>query len=121
MATAREASECRAALETLVGRSAGLIRFVLPDGELGRPGDNLYRTTFIQDRPRKLLVELDDQLLLVITEPRLSEADQQGVTIRFEQLTFDWQEYANYRPHATTYPPGELTFLPQEAHQKARP
>jgi hypothetical protein len=42
------------------------------------------------------------------------------VTVRFEQLTFDWQEYANYRPHATTYLPGELTFLPQEAHQNAR-
>jgi hypothetical protein len=77
--------------------------------------------TFVEDRPRKLLVELDDQLLLVVTEPRLHKADEHGVTIHFEQLTFDWQEYANYRPHATTYPSGQLEFFPQSGQQNARP
>lgn len=112
MATAAGPSECRTALEALVDHSK-LIRFVLPDGELGRPGENLYPMTFIQDRPRKLLVELGSEVLLVITEPALDKADEHGVTVRFEQLTFDWQEFANYRPHAKTYPSGQVDFLPQ--------
>jgi len=37
----------------------------LPDGWLGdRPMENLYQLTYLASRPRRLLIELDDQILV---------------------------------------------------------
>jgi hypothetical protein len=38
---------------------------------MGRPGDNLNQLSFIAARPTKLLIELEEHILLVLTEPRL--------------------------------------------------
>ena len=101
------------AIQGLFAANGGLARFVLPDGELGRLGGNLYRLTFAVARSRKLLLELDDQLLLVLTEPDVLAASRRQVRIRSDQMTFDWQEYSNFLPHATTYPAGQIDFLGQ--------
>ena len=106
-------NEASSAVQRLFEANGGLGRFVLPDGELGRPGDNLYRLTFIAARPRKLLVELDDQLLLIVTGPELEAGDSQRVRLRFAQLTFDWQEYGNLRPHVSTYTADHIDFVGQ--------
>ena len=107
------AAAVQQALERVFSANGGLVRFSLPDGELGRPGDNLCRLSFIEARPHKLLVELDEQLLLVLTEPAVVEVTDRHARVTFEQLTFDWQEYGNLRPHAKTYTAGEMTFVGQ--------
>jgi hypothetical protein len=103
----------REALVSLFKSNLGLAHFVLPDGGPGRPGDNLYELTFIAARQRKLLVELDDQLLLIVTEPKVEAASDRAVHLAYRQLTFDWQEFVNLRPHASTYVVGTLKFSGQ--------
>lgn len=51
-----------------------LVRMRWSQGELGRPGDNLYQVTFVAARPHKLLIEFDEQVLAVLTEPRVAQA-----------------------------------------------
>jgi hypothetical protein len=84
-----------------------------PDGELGRPGENLYRLTFSEARPHKLLLELDDQLLLIVTDPEMVGASDEQVRLSFAQLTLDWQEYGSLRPHVSTWSSGNLTLSAQ--------
>ena len=86
---------------------------VFPDGELGRPGDNLYRLTFAQVRPHKLLLELDEQLLLVLTEVAVDASPDYEVVLRFRQATLDWQEYGSLTPHASTWGTGTVTLSAQ--------
>src|SRR4051794_13520109 len=106
-------NEALDAIRTLWQANGGLARVRTPDGELGRPGDNLYRLTFWEARPHKLLLELDEQLLLIVTEPALVAASTLEVRLSFAQLTFDWQEYGNLRPHASTWTSGQLILSAQ--------
>src|SRR5215471_12046154 len=46
----------------LADGSAGLLRLITPEGELGRLGDNLFRPTFVAALPNRLLVEFEDRL-----------------------------------------------------------
>jgi hypothetical protein len=110
------ATEALAAVQRVLEGSVGLVRMLTPDGELGgRPRENLYRLTFAEARPNKLLLELDDQLLLVVTTPEIVAATDEAVRLSFSQLTFDWQEYGNMRPHASTWTAGHLDLLGQSA------
>jgi hypothetical protein len=108
-----EIETAKAALVRLFESNLGLAHFELPDGGPGRPGDNLYQLTFVAARQLKLLVELDNQLLLVFTEPRIEAANDSCVRIAYRQLTFDWQEYVNLRPRISTYGEGILDFTSQ--------
>jgi hypothetical protein len=108
-----EIEAAKAALARLFESNGGLAHFELPDGGPGRPGDNLYQLTFVLARQHKLLVELDDQLLLVFTEPRVEASSDGEVQVSYTQLTFDWQEYGNLRPHVSTYGEGTLKFRGQ--------
>lgn len=80
------------------------------EGELGRPGDNLYQLSFIAARPHKLLIELDEQVLLVLTEPRLLDSFDAQVRIEFAQMVLDWQGYEDMTPHASTWLAGHLVL-----------
>jgi hypothetical protein len=85
---------------------------ILPDGWFGRPGDNIHALTFLEARKDKLLLELDDQLLLIFTS--LKEVRDEGAEIvlsPFSQLVFDWQEYGSLTPHAYLYRGGEVRFV----------
>jgi hypothetical protein len=115
MAPSEDIESAEGAIVRLFESNRGIAHFELPDGGLGRPGDNLYQLTFVLARRQKLLVELDNQLLLVITEPRVEAASNAEVQVSFRQLTFDWQEYGNLRPHASTYREGTLKFMGQAA------
>ena len=59
-------------------------------------------------RPHKLLVEFDEQLLLIVTEPFVRSADEAAVELGFASLTFDWQGYGDLEPHVSTYSSGLL-------------
>lgn len=96
----------------------GAAALELPDGWFGgRPYDGLHELTFLATRPRKLLVELDERLLLVFTELPVVEERELDHALElelsgFRALTFDYQSYDGAEaPHATRYPNGgEVTF-----------
>ncbi len=90
---------------------AGGPSLVLPDGWFGRPFDNQHTLTYLQQRPHKLLLELDDQLLLIFTDLRSAQVVGRDLVLAgFAQCVFDWQEYSSLAPHATIYRAGEVRF-----------
>src|SRR5579871_1794740 len=91
-------------------RRAGL---VLPSGWFGRPHDNLHALTWSAARKHKLLLELDEQLLLILTEPGPVEIDESELRVtRCAQVTLDWQEYGNMAPRVFTEGWGTVRFVP---------
>ncbi|MFJ1936841.1 hypothetical protein ACIOGZ_29805 [Kitasatospora sp. NPDC088160] len=87
---------------------AGLI---LPSGWFGRPFDNQHQLTWAHVRHGKLLLELDERLLLVLTAPGAPSIDGQNLIVTFAQLVFDWQGYGDLQPHAEAFRTGELQFV----------
>ena len=102
-------SEAAAAIERLAAGDFGLhLRW--SQGELGRPGDNLYRLTFIAARPHKLLIEFDEQVLAVLTEATLRRATDVEVVVSYDQLTIDRQGYGDMTRHCESFAEGEFTI-----------
>ena len=87
-----------------------LVHMRWSQGELGRPGDNLYQVTFVAARPHKLLIEFDEQVLAVLTEPRLTQESAVEVVIGYEQLTIDRQGYGDMTPHSDSFRRGQFTI-----------
>lgn len=95
----------------------------LPDGWFGgRPMENQHELTFVLDRPDRLLVELDERLLLVFTgegirveratTTLLLSTGTPAVSISgFAQLIVDLRLYGSTDVRATVYPGGEVTFV----------
>lgn len=90
-----------------------LVHMRWSQGELGRPGDNLYQVTFVAARPHKLLIEFDEQVLAVLTEPRLAQESAVEVVIGYEQLTIDRQGYGDMTPHSDCFRRGLFTIWRQ--------
>jgi hypothetical protein len=85
---------------------------ILPNGWFGQPHDNQHQLTFLTARKHKVLLELDDLLLLSVTE--LGEVRDEGpelVLTQFTQLVFDWQGEPLLEPHAYLYRSGEVRFV----------
>lgn len=92
-----------------IKKGAGLI---LPDGWFGRPHDNVHSLTYIEIRPHKLLLELDNQLLLIFTDVGSVYLEENELCFKdFSQLVFDWQEYGSMLSHATVYKNGIVKFI----------
>jgi hypothetical protein len=101
-------------------RDVGLL---LPDGWFGgRPMDGQFRLTFVAQRPKRLLLELDDQLLFsfsghpVVSETTTQLASMSGtptLIIRdFSQCVLEYLEYGkNERPHERAYLEGEVLLV----------
>ena len=88
----------------------------MPRGWFGRPYDNLHQLTWSVARDHKVLLELDRQLLLVITDPAGVEATDTELRIeRCAQVTLDWQEYGNLKPHVDDHGSGSVRFVAQGA------
>jgi hypothetical protein len=86
---------------------------ITPAGEIGRPGDNLYRPTRVEAWARRLLIELDEQQLLVLTNPALLTETPDHLSIGFDQLTLEWADYGSTRLRATTWTEGALDLIAQ--------
>ncbi|WP_433893189.1 hypothetical protein [Streptomyces sp. CA-111067] len=84
---------------------------ILPRGWFGRPFDNQHLLTWAHARQGKLLLELDDQLLLVLTTPGRPDTKDRNLTVTFAQLVFDWQGYGDLQPHAEVFSDGEIQFV----------
>jgi hypothetical protein len=89
-------------------RVAGL---ELPSGWFGRPHDNLHELTWSAATSGKLLLELDEQILLILTDAHDAEVGDNRLRItNCRQVTLDRQEYANMRPHVDDLGAGDVTF-----------
>jgi hypothetical protein len=106
--------EALAAVTALADASGGLVGIEFPDGERGGAGRNLYRITYAIARPRKLLVELEEIWLLVVTEPLVANTEPGTVRLSFVQATLDWQEFGNLRPRSDVWQSGVVAFLAQQ-------
>ena len=88
----------------------------LPNGWFGRPYDGIHQLTYIEHRPHKLLMELDNQLLLVFTDlgsvdVKEDVKETELVLTGFVQLVFDWQEYVSLVPHVEIYRSGVVRIV----------
>lgn len=90
---------------------------VLPNGWFGRPYDNLHELTWAGATRHKLLVELDSQLLLILTDP--GDVDFDSAELRITgcvQVVLDWQEYGNMTPHSDNHGPGTVRLVTGPGH-----
>lgn len=86
---------------------------ILPDGWFGRPYDNFHQLSYIELRPHKLLLELDNQLFFMFTElSGVKIEPSRLIFFDFAQLVFDWQEYGSFLPHASIYKSGYVEIVP---------
>jgi len=91
--------------------AVGYAGLVLPSGWFGRPYDNWHELTWACARSTKLLVELDGQLLLVLTEPGVPQVEGPDLVLPCAQLVFDWQGYGDLIPHAESFGAGSLRLV----------
>jgi hypothetical protein len=98
---------------------AGLL---LPDGWYGgRPMENRHRLTFVAQRPKRLLIELDDRILLSFsgdptvqvtkTEHAMTDGTPTLVVSGFRQAVVDYLEYVNDSLHVRPYAAGAVSFV----------
>jgi hypothetical protein len=93
-------------------RDSPISKLVLPDGAY-EGGSDFFQLTYITNRPRKLLVELNGQFLLVFTDPGTALiANDQLIINEFAQVLFDWQEGSDTTTRAKVYKYGDVRFLP---------
>jgi hypothetical protein len=98
---------------------AGLL---LPAGWFGgRPMETHHRLTFVAARPKRLLIELDEQPLLSfsgtpVVEPTTSElalaSGTATLVIRdYRQCVVEYLEYGNDAPHVLSYTEGQARLV----------
>jgi hypothetical protein len=90
----------------------------LPTGQHGEPLDAVYHLTGVIERPRKLILELDECLLLVFTELGTVRIEgPQLVFAGYRQLVVIWQTYGAPAPDASLYRDGEVRIVAAQADQ----
>lgn len=86
----------------------------LPDRCFGRPTDFQHQLSFIEERPHKLLLELCQQFLIVLTDCKTICLEADRLILKdFSQFVFDWQGFGDLTPHVQVYLTGELRFVAQ--------
>jgi len=93
------------AVRSLLEANGGLMRLSTTHGW---PGNDQHHLTFAVARPSRLILELDGQGLLVITEPEVVTATTEAVRLGFAQLILAWQDDLTARSHAMTWTTGWL-------------
>lgn len=87
---------------------------LLPNGWFGRPYDNCHEITWIEERKYRFLIEIDEQLLFIITKSNQFEiiTNNNDLIIRnFYRLTFDRLGYGDLTAHTEIFDKGELTLI----------
>lgn len=90
---------------------------ILPSGWFGVPFDNLHQLTFVATRPHNLLVELDEQILLILTGLRtvktvsLHSHRIDLVLSGFAELVLHRLAFGSLEPSTETFDQGELRFV----------
>jgi hypothetical protein len=89
-----------------------MANLVLPDGPYGGPSD-ILQLTYITNRPRKLVMELNGQFMLVFTDPAKAIVENDELIVNgFAQVLFDWQEGSDPTARAKVFKYGEVKFMP---------
>ncbi len=86
----------------------------LPNGWFGRPYDNIHGITWTEDRKFKLLVEIDEQLLLIFTKTKQFEILEIENTLVFKgylRCTFDRIAYGDLASKLDTFEAGQVTLF----------
>ena len=84
----------------------------LPKGWFGRPMDNLHQLTWSAALQHKVLLELDHQVLLIMTEPQRADASDTELRIDGSaSVALDWQEYGNMVAHVDDQGRGTVRFV----------
>lgn len=90
---------------------------VLPDGVFGgRVGEASFNVvTYVEQRPHRLILELEEKLMLTFTELRSIEAREGELIFSgFEQLIMDFQAWGAKSPcWGTVFNTGEARFVDQ--------
>ncbi len=83
--------------------------------------ENQHRLTFAAQRPKRLLIELDDQVLLsisgapkveeTITEDAMAGGTPALVISDFSQCVVEYLEYGSVRPHVRCFGHGTVTLV----------
>lgn len=84
----------------------------LPSGWFGRPFDNRHQLTSARLMTGRLLIELDDRMLLVLAHPE-SAVGSDGDVLRiggFRHGTLTWDEYGGSGGDIETFGIGEVEF-----------
>lgn len=96
---------------------------LLPDGWFGgRPMDSFHELTFVAARPKRLILELDEQLLfsfagrgvqveLATTDLALTAGTPMLIVSGFSLCVLEWLEYVNDHPHLQSYDSGRVCFV----------
>lgn len=104
-------------------REHGPPGLLLPDGWFGgRPMENEHELTFLAARPKRLLIELDNQVLITLagTELRITEVVTyhslaSGETTLeltgFSQAVVEYLGYVNDRPGLREYDRGTISLV----------
>lgn len=98
---------------------AGLL---LPDGWFGgRPMETHHQLTFVAARPKRLLIELDEQMLLsfagqpiveqTTSDLALADGTTTLVISGYRHCVLEYLEYGNDTPHVLTYAEGRVCFV----------
>jgi hypothetical protein len=90
---------------------------LLPDKWFGgRPFENNHELTHVTARPKRLIIELDDHLLLSFSGSPIVERVGWELVIRgYSQCVLEYLEYVNETPHAVVYDDGEVRFVAPQA------
>ncbi|GIG60026.1 hypothetical protein Lfu02_43980 [Longispora fulva] len=84
----------------------------LPDRWFGRPFDNAHELTWAEQRPGRLLLELDNRQYLIFVGDVLVVDGPELCIGGFEELVFVWQGYGDSARHVETHDVGEVRFHP---------
>lgn len=85
---------------------------ITPDGWFGRPYDNIHMLTYLEVRPNKVILELDEQLYLIFTDVKSVYTKNEELCFEeFSQCVFDWQGYGDLKPHATIFSSGIVKIV----------
>ena len=83
----------------------------LPGGWFGRPYDNAHQLTWSAARSSKAIIELDGQLLLILTDPGRPLHDAGNLIVPFTHLVFDGESYGDRIPHTEQFETASLSFM----------
>jgi hypothetical protein len=85
---------------------------ITPEGWFGRPYDNFHKLTFLEARPTKIIIELDERLYLIFSDLKTVYTKDSELRLEnYSQCIFDWKEYANDENHVSIFKSGVFKIV----------
>lgn len=93
-------------------RGIGGSSLKLPSGWFGRPYDNRHNLTASFAVAQRLILVLDNQMVLTLAHPTAASAvEKQLVISGFNHGSLDWDEFGEPRPHLDGFGGGQVEFI----------